>query len=49
MGNKTLDPSLARFYAYDDDLVTIREEEDGVELVVQAGASFNWTNTRIIR
>ena len=44
MGNKTLDPELsARFYAYDDDfLVTIREEEDGVELVVQAGASFNF-------
>ena len=44
MGNKTLDPELsARFYAYDNDfLVTIREEEDGVELVVQAGASFNF-------
>ena len=44
MGNKTLDPELsARFYAYDNDfLITIREEEDGVELVVQAGASFNF-------
>jgi hypothetical protein len=44
MGNKTLDPEIsARFYAYDNDfLVTIREEEDGVELVVQAGASFNF-------
>jgi len=44
MGNKTLDPELsARFYAYDNDfLVTIREEEDEVELVVQAGASFNF-------
>mgnify|MGYP001352588807 FL=1 len=45
MGNKTLDPELsARFYAYDNDfLVTIREDEDdAVELVVQAGASFNF-------
>ena len=44
MGNKTLDPELsARFYAYDDDfLVTIRDEDDEVELVVQAGASFNF-------
>jgi len=44
MGNKTLDPEIsARFYAYDNDfLITIREEEDGVELVVQAGASFNF-------
>jgi len=43
-GNKTLDPeSSARFYAYDNDfLITIRDEEDGVELVVQAGASFNF-------
>lgn len=45
MGNKTLDPELsARFYAYDNDfLVTIREDgDDAVELVVQAGASFNF-------
>ena len=34
---------LREIYAYDDDfLVTIREEEDGVELAVQAGASFNF-------
>ena len=44
-GNKTLDPeNSARFYAYDKDfLVTIREEADQVELVVQAGASFNFS------
>jgi len=44
-GNKTLDPeNSARFYAYDKDfLVTIREEDDQVELVVQAGASFNFS------
>ena len=43
-GNKTLDPERsARFYAYDKDfLVTIREEDDLTELVVQAGASFNF-------
>ncbi len=43
-GSKTLDPERsARFYAYDNDfLVTIREEDDQVELVVQAGASFNF-------
>ena len=44
MGNKTLDPEVsARFYAYDRDfLITIRDEDGQVELVVQAGASFNF-------
>ena len=43
-GNKTLDPEVsARFYAYDRDfLITIRDEDGQVELVVQAGASFNF-------
>jgi len=43
-GNKTLDPDQsARFYAYDQDfLVTIRTEDDEVEVVVQAGADFSF-------
>ena len=47
-GNKTLDPELsARFYAYDQDfLITIREEDGQVELVVQAGASFNFNQNK---
>ena len=50
MGNKTLDPELsARFYAYDNDfLITIREEEVVVDLVVQAGASFNFNEHKDI-
>jgi len=48
IGNKTLDPELsARFYAYDQDfLITIRDEDDKVELVVQAGASFNFDKNK---
>ena len=48
IGNKTLDPELsARFYAYDQDfLITIRDEDDQVELVVQAGASFNFNQNK---
>jgi hypothetical protein len=44
LGNKTLDPEQsARFYAYDNDfLITIRNSDEQVELVVQAGASFNF-------
>jgi|TARA_B110000908_G_scaffold161884_1_gene206706 hypothetical protein len=47
-GNKTLDPELsARFYAYDQDfLITIRDEDGQVELVVQAGASFNFDKNK---
>ena len=43
-GNKTLDADQsARFYAYDQDfLVTIRTENDEVEVVVQAGADFSF-------
>ena len=48
IGNKTLDPEMsARFYAYDQDfLITIRDEDDQVELVVQAGASFNFNKNK---
>jgi hypothetical protein len=43
-GNKTLDAqNSARLYAYDEDfLVTIRIENDEVEVLVQAGADFSF-------